>query len=302
MAVDINALKGWLYEKAGSHLAPEEKQVLENLFAKEPVAQVFHEGFAGRSEINRRLDEIRNKEAELESNFQTQVANVKQYYQNWSGDQQSRVNREVEEIRTQYARDVAALRTQLEAEGLQPSVAQPVKPNGAATPTNGNGEYLTRQEAAAILKEELTKAAMFQGMTLNLAERHRKLFGAPLDVKEVIDIAVRTNKPIEAVWYEKHKVADREAELHNAEIQKKIEDGVAERLAKLQADGAMNAQNFTGRQSDPSPIRQMIAAQRQADANSPLAIPQPVMQQSEGVRAAVEALNSGRFEVKRPGQ
>lgn len=294
MAINPELAK-WLSEKVYGQVTPEERTVLENAFGKDAVAEQLNRAWMAPPDYNRQSDKLKEDRARMEQEMQTYAATLNQ----WRENEQARVNREVEAIRQQHERDVADLRTQLEAEGLQPSVAQPAKPNGSATPTNGNGpKYLTQADLAA----ELSKAAMFPALVTQVVERHRKLFNDIPDMEKVTETALRTGRTLVDTWRDTYKVADREAELHNAEIQKKIEDGVAERLAKLQADGAMNAQNFTGRQSDPSPIRQMIAAQRQADANSPLAIPQPVMQQSEGVRAAVEALNSGRFEVKRPGQ
>ena len=294
MAINPELAK-WLSEKVYGQVTPEERTALETAFGKDAVAEQLNRAWMAPPDYNRKMDELKAKEVQLTQETQSYAATLNQ----WRENEQARVNREVEAIRQQHERDVAALRTQLEAEGLQPSVAQPAKPNGSAPHANGNGpKYLTKEDLAA----ELSRAAMFPALVSQVVEQHRRLFNDVPDMQKVTETALRTGRTLVDTWRETYKVADKEAELHNAEIAKKIEDGVAERLAKLQADGAMNAQNFTGRQSDPSPIRAMIAAQRQADANSPLAIPQPVMQQSDGVRAAVEALNSGRFEVKRPGQ
>jgi parvulin-like peptidyl-prolyl isomerase len=294
MAINPELAK-WLSEKVYGQVTPEERTALENAFGKDAVAEQLNRAWMAPPDYNRKMDELKVERQRLEQETQQYAATLNQ----WRDGEQARVNREVEAIRAQHERDVAALRAQVEAEGLTPSVAQPVKPNGSATP-NGNGQpkYLTKAD----LDSELARAAMYPALITQVVERHRKLFNDVPDMEKVTDTALRTGRTIIDTWRDTYKVADREAELHNAEIQKKIEDGVSERLAKLQADGAMNAQNFTGRQSDPSPIRQMIALQRQADANSPLAIPQPVQQGSEGVRQAVELLNSGRFEVKRPGQ
>jgi len=246
------------------------------------------------------MNELKQKEELMSAEVQTHITGLNV----WRDNEQRRVNQQVEEQRAQYERDVAALRAQVEAEGLTPAVAQPVKPNGHAAPTNGNSNYLTREEANKILREEMTKAALLQGMTVNLVERHRQLFNSTPNVQELMDVATRTGKSLGEVWYEKYNVAGKEEEIQKAAIQKQIDEGIREGLTKALADGAMSQQNFGGRQSDPSPIRQMLAAKRAEEAagNSPLAIPQPVMQQSEGVRLAVEALNSGRFENKRPGQ
>jgi hypothetical protein len=246
------------------------------------------------------MNELKEKENQLSAELQNHIAGLNQ----WRDGEQSRVNQETQALRAQYERDVQALRAQVEAEGLIPAVAQPAKPNGHSTSTNGNSNYLTREEANKILREEMTKAALLQGMTVNLVERHRQLFGTTPNVQELMDVATRTGRSLGEVWYEKHNVAAKEEELQKSAIQKQIDEGIREGLTKALADGAMSQQNFGGRQSDPSPIRQMLAAKRAEEAagNSPLAIPQPVMQQSEGVRLAVEALNSGRFENKRPGQ
>jgi len=289
-------LTQWLSEKVYGQVTPEQRAVLESAFGKEEVAEQLNRAWMAPPDYNRKMDELKTERQRLEQETQSYAATLNQ----WRDGEQARVNREVEAIRAQHERDVAALRAQVEAEGLTPSVAQPMKPNGSATNANSNGQpkYLTQADLAA----ELSKAAMFPALVSQVVEEHRKLFNSVPDMQKVTETALRTGRTLVDTWRETYKVAERETELHNAEINKRIEDGVSERLAKLQADGAMNAQNFTGRQSEPSPIRSMIAAQRQADANSPLAIPQPVMQQSEAVRAAVEALNSGRFEVKRPGQ
>ncbi len=296
MAINPELAK-WLSEKVYGQVTPEERTALENAFGKDAVAEQLNRAWMAPPDYNRKMDELKAERQRLEQETQSYAATLNQ----WRDGEQARVNQEVANIRAQHERDVAALRAQVEAEGLTPSVAQPVKPNGSATPVNGNGtgpKYLTQADLAA----ELSKAAMFPALVSQVVEEHRKLFNSVPDMQKVTETALRTGRTLVDTWRETYKVSERETELHNAEISKRIEDGVSERLAKLQADGAMNAQNFTGRQSEPSPIRSMIAAQRQADANSPLAIPQPVMQQSEAVRAAVEALNSGRFEVKRPGQ
>jgi hypothetical protein len=295
MAINPELAK-WLSEKVYGQVTPEERTALENAFGKDAVAEQLNRAWMAPPDYNRKMDELKAEKARIDEAELRRVAML----EDWRRGEQNRVNAEVEAIRAQHERDVAALRAQVEAEGLTPSVAQPAKPNGSATQANGNGQpkYLTQADLAA----ELSRAAMFPALVTQVVEQHRKLFNDVPDMQKVTETALRTGRTLVDTWRETYKVADRETELHNAEIQKKIEDGVNERLAKLQADGAMNAQNFTGRQSDPSPIRSMIMAQRQADANSPLAIPQPVQQASEGVKAAIEALNSGRFEYKRPGQ
>ena len=92
------------------------------------------------------------------------------------------------------------------------------------------------------------------------------------------------------------------AELQQAAIQKKIDEGIAEGISKRMTDGSINQTNFGGRQQEPSVIRRMIQAGQEAAANSPLAAPAPTMQQSEALRAANEAWTSGKYEVKQPGQ
>ena len=294
MAINPELAK-WLSEKVYGQVTPEERTALEAAIGKDAVAEQLNRAWMAPPDYNRKMDELKAKEVQLTQETQSYAATLNQ----WRENEQARVNREVEAIRQQHERDVAALRTQLEAEGLQPSVAQPAKPNGSATHANGNGpKYLTKEDLAA----ELSRAAMFPALVSQVVEQHRRLFNDVPDMQKVTETALRTGRTLVDTWRETYKVADKEAELHAADIKKQIDEGVAAEMSKRIAEGAMNQNNFTGRQSDPSPIRSMIAAQRQADANSPLAIPQPVMQQSEGVRAAIEALNSGRFEVKRPGQ
>jgi hypothetical protein len=296
----INAeLQKWLVEKAYTNLSPEEQQAFNSIIGKEAVAEQLNRAWMAPPDYNRKMNELQEKEKQLNTELQNHIATLQQ----WRTGTEAEANRQVEEIRAQHQRDVAALRAQIEAEGLQPSVAQPAKPNGAVPPANGNGQkYLSSDDIQRMVQAELSKAAMLPALTTQIVEKHRELFGKVPDMAQVTDTALRTGRSLQDTWREMYKVGDREVELQQAAIQKQIEDGVNERLAKLQADGAMSQQNFTGRPENPSPIRQMLMQKQQADANSPLAIPQAVMQQSEGVNAAVEALRSGKYAYKYPGQ
>lgn len=294
----INAeLQKWLTEKITTTLSPEEQQAFNTILGKEAVSEQLNRAWMAPPDYNRKMDELKNKETQLNAELQTHIANLNQ----WRDGEQSKVNGQVSQLQAQYERDVAALRSQIEAEGLQPSVAQPVKPNGSTASTNGQ-KYLSQDDVTKMVQAELAKAVFLPAVNSQIIEKHRQLFGAVPDMVKVTDVAYRTGKSLDETWREMYKIGDKEHEVAEAAYNKRVEDDVSARLAKLQADGAMNQQNFTGRPEPPSPIRQMISAQRQADANSPLAIPAPVLQQSEGVQAAVEALRSGKFAAKYPGQ
>jgi hypothetical protein len=288
----INAeLQKWLAEKALAALPPEQQQQFNSIIGNEAVAEQLNRAWMAPPDYNRKMDELKAKEAQLKADadaeLQRTAGTLKEYYENWRTQEQARVNAEV-----------AALQKQVRDEGLEPVVQS--KP--AATNSNGNGEYLTKQEAAAILRDELSKAARFQAYQTTLVERHRQMFGDTPDMNQLMDVALKTGRPLEQVWYETHKVADKEKAIQEAAIQKRIDDGISERLAKMAADGAMGQQNF-GRQSSPSVIKQMMQKAQEANANSPLAIPQPIPQGSEAVRLAEELLRSGKFETKQfPGQ
>jgi len=298
----INAeLQKWLAEKAIPALSPEEQQVFNSILAKEAVAEQLNRAWMAPPDYNRKMNELKDKETQMERELLTHQNSLKTYYENWREQENARVRSEQEAQWAAYQRDVAALRAQVEAEGLQPTVATPVKPaaNGNGTaPVTTNGQYMTKQQFDA----ELSKAAMYPALVAQVVEQHRQLFGNAPDMPKITETALRTGRALTDVWRETYKVAEKETEIQQAAIQKQIEDGVQARLVQLQSDGAMSQQNFSGRQPDPSPIKQMIAAQRQAEANSPLATPQPVMQESSAVREAVSLLNSGRFAVKLPGQ
>lgn len=294
----INAeLQKWLAEKVTTALSLEEQQVFNSILGKEAVSEQLNRAWMAPPDYNRKMDELKTKETQLNQELQTHIANLN----TWRDGEQSKVNGQVSQLQAQYERDVAALRSQIEAEGLQPSVAQPARPNGSAPSANGQ-KYLSQDDVNKLVQAELAKAVFLPAVTAQIIEKHRQLFGAVPDMVKVTDVAYRTSKSLDETWREMYKIGDKEHEVAEAAYNKRVEDDVSSRLAKLQADGAMNQQNFTGRPEPPSPIRQMIAVQRQADANSPLAIPAPVLQQSEGVNAAVEALRSGKFAVKYPGQ
>jgi hypothetical protein len=294
----INAeLQKWLTEKVTTTLSPEEQQVFSSILGKEAVSEQLNRAWMAPPDYNRKMDEIKTKETQLNQELQTHIASLNQ----WRDGEQSKVNGQVSQLQAQYERDVAALRAQIEAEGLQPSVAQPARPSGSAPSANGQ-KYLSSEDVNKLVQAELAKAVFLPAVTAQIIEKHRQLFGAVPDMVKVTDVAYRTSKSLDETWREMYKIGDKEHEVAEAAYTKRVEDDVSSRLAKLQADGAMNQQNFSGRPEPPSPIRQMIAAQREANANSPLAIPAPVLQQSEGVNAAVEALRSGKFAVKYPGQ
>ena len=295
----INAeLQKWLTEKAYPSLTPEQQQQFSAITGIEAVSEQLNRAWMAPPDYNRKMDELKAKEAQLNQELQNHIANLN----NWRDGEQSRVNTQVSQLQAKYEQDVAALRAQIEAEGLQPSVAQPVKPNGSATAQNGNGQpkYLTQEDVTRMVQAELSKAALLPAVVDQVSARHYELFGKRPDMVKVTDTALRTGRSLEETWREMYKVTDREAELAQADIQKKIDDGVAARIAQLQADGAMNQQNFNGRSEPPSVIRQMMNAARQADPNTPLAVPAPVMQTSDAVKAAVEAYNSNKFKI--PGQ
>lgn len=290
-------LSKWLADKVYGQVTSEQRTTLESVFGTEAVAEQLNRAWMAPPDYNRKMDELKTKEGQLNQELQTHIANLNQ----WRDGEQSKVNQQVSQLQSQYERDVAALRAQIEAEGLQPSVAQPVKPNGSAAPANGQ-KYVSSEDVSRMVQAELSKAAFLPAVVMQISEQHRSLYGTVPDMAKVTDTALRTNRSLHDVWREMYNVADKEKEINEAAINQRIADGVATQVAKLQADGAMSQANFGGRPEQPSVIKQMLMQKQQADANSSLAIPQAVMQQSEGVNAAVEALRSGKYAVKYPGQ
>jgi len=290
-------LQKWLAEKVyTAGLTEEQKQQLTSILGVEAVAEQLNRALMAPPDYNRKMDELRQKEADLNAELQNHIATLN----NWKTGEESKVNQWKSQVQADYEAKFAALQKQMTDEGLQPNIVH--QPPASA---NGNGKpasSFTQEQVSQLIREELQKAAFLPALTTQIVESHRQLFGAVPDMARVTDTALRTGKTLEATWREMYKVEDKEKANAEAAYQKRVDDEVNARIAKLQSDASMNQQNF-GRPNDPvSPIRQMIQSQRQADANSSLAIPSPVLQESDAVRDAVEAHRSGKYTTKYPGQ
>lgn len=297
----------WFTEKVKPHLADEQAAALEAAIAKDEVAKVLNEGLMARSDYSRSMDKLRTEKEQWQAQANTELQGHVSQLEHWRQTKENEVNAELQ--RQIAARD-AYWKAQLEGQGAEITDPPPssAKPNGHAN-GNGNGtpKYITAEE----LDRREYEYSQIPAMQMQLAIKHHELFGNWPDLTSITDQAVKLNRQaaalnqrgpsLEQVWESMYKVPEKREELRQAEIQRKIDEGINAGVAKRMADQSLSQQTFTGRPGEPmSVIHQMMNAKR--PDGTPVAIPQPTMQRSEAVQAAEEAWSSGRYTAKPSGQ
>ncbi len=184
-----------------------------------------------------------------------------------------------------------------------PVVTPTSTPEPSASPANGNGNYLTKEDLQKTLEEKDNYYLGALGLVNDITREHFNLFGSFPDTKKLIELSARTRKPLEEVWQNEYKVADKRKELEDAAVNKRIEEEVSKRLTSRQSEEAIKGNSF--RQGDPSsPIQAILAKDKErAEKNAPAGgfTGNPVFRPSHpevsspGVEQAIQSWREGRF-------
>lgn len=284
------ATKQWLDElsKAGS-ISVEDMNVLTRI-AGDPKADEFIKGSALRqADYSRRMQEIKTlqdsltaKEADV-TKFQSDLAGwqtgAKESYK-VAVQERERLAQELTAAKEKL-RTVATLHNIDETEWNLPATKIEEKPVEKI--------YMTKEEVEAQIRSLSSESAIIDAAMHDLNVKHLELFGKPLpNGVAFVSEALAANKKLSSYFDEKFKVKERQAELDEAGVQKRIADAVAANDAKLRSE--MN-----------------IASPRQGDRQSPLfETGFHPKQDGDGktisaVAAATAAYNSGKYQIKQPG-
>jgi hypothetical protein len=272
----------------GLDLTPEEKAKFAPLLADEKVRGKIDAELSGaQSEISRKFDEAK-AERERTLAYKQELAEWKakadETYQ-----RESQGFRRANETLAQYKARLKSFvdAGTLDEEDVKDLLAAEVSP--AAAPTSqepkrdpDTGKFLSREDFA----KEARSFVEYPAQLIVLAEEHRSIFGTPMsDMDQIVRTAMQEGKKVREVWEEKYKVADKRAEI--AALKAKEHDDLIRREER---------QKVTSELSNPaSPVlRERLAspALQIKPRDEKYAVHQG---QNQGVSAAVEAFNSGKY-------
>jgi len=206
-----------------------------------PALEVIGTGALAQPEINRSLDDLRKKAADLD-------------------DLRERNN-------TWYAENKAALEDYLK---IKPEFDTLKAGGGGGGGGNPPPAGPTKEEIAAALDTRDRSFAGALALTMDLSAKHMHMFAEPLNTTELLSnpkLGTEINGKVFGLmdaYNEKHgeRVTTKLAETENARIQKLVDAGVAEKLKAL----PQNQQHpFPLRDPSPSPLDALSAERKPAD-------------------------------------
>lgn len=177
-----------------------------------------------------------------------------------------------------------------------------IKLEGFESVTEAKKEVMSSFDPEAYkreVREEMGKtvreAAVLDALILDLNNEHFALFGKPLPkAGELVQEALKSGKQLTQLWEEKYAVGAKRTELQEASVNKRVDDEVASRMAKLVSEGVLSPQS-QGIRNDPyagSPIlRKEVMTPQSADH-----------QDGQGLSAAVAAFQSGKYKINPLGR
>ncbi len=160
-----------------------------------------------------------------------------------------------------------------------------VIPEKKIEPTFDTSKFLTREDVEKATRE----ATLLDAVISDLKDEHRALFGSGFNATALVQEAIASKRGIRDLWEERFKVKDKQAEVAEGVIQKRINDAVAAKDAELRSTMQL-----------PSP--------RPNDPLSPLfrpdGLPKPKVDDDGpgGVSAAIAAFNTGKYRIQIPGR
>ncbi len=233
MPLDVKKWVEDVAKKAG--LTPEEAAQFETILSKPGARQEVIDGFERQSDYSRRMQELQQMKAE-EDAYAARLAQWEQEVKTQLATAQQEANvykAQVYNIAQQY--NVAP-------EELQQALNKTTVPTPA--PVQSVAQELPRD---VVTKEQIDTyaTAMFKinAKMIGLNQEHIRLFGKPMDnIDTFVDEALKAGQQgikIEDSFRNFYRVADKEVELREAEVQARIVKAVEEEKVKW----ATNATN-----------------------------------------------------------
>jgi uncharacterized protein YdbL (DUF1318 family) len=302
-------LANWVEEMKKAGLSPETLQALDKDLDRKEVADSFKRTVLAVADYSRQTQELARQRTEVED----YLGQLKQ----WKADREIDLRKNTAET-NQYKQLATQAQAQLQA--IQAAQEQLIRtgvvdasqipvvtPTVAAEPAqsngNGSGNYLTKEELNKVLEEKDNYYLGALGLVNDINREHYNLFGQWPDTKRLIEQSARTRKPLEEVWQNEYKVAEKRKELQDQAVQKQIEEGIAKGLTAARSEEAIKGNTF--RQGDPSsPIQSVLAKDKErAEKNAPSGgfTGNPVFRPSHpevaspATDAAIQAWREGRF-------
>lgn len=251
-------LTTWLKElNADGTLSAEELATLQGALSKDPkVVKRLEEGQLRQSDYSRRMGELTEKEKQTLA-LQTQLVEWKSQAEaaiaganltaRQEGEERGKLNARLQHVITTYNIDPASV-------GMEPPAGGDLTKKTTA-PGNGNPpnpEFLTRAEWEKLSAEMKATYPLLPAVLHDLSVQHQVLFGKPLENSAaLVQKAMTAGKPIQTVWEEEFKVAEKRTELHEAAIQTRITEAVTKRESELRSELQLPP---SPRATDGSPI------------------------------------------------
>lgn len=227
MPLDV---KKWAEDIAKKgQLSQEEVAQLEAIFGKPGVKQELVDGFERQSDYSRNIQALQQQKAE-EDAYAARLAQWETEVKNQLAQAQQEANAyktQVYTIAQQYNLSPNELQNALSQAGVQ----QTPSPAPAAKPAE-DPKWMTREQAA----QEATALLRINAKIIGFNQDHIRLFGKPMENIDVfIDEALKAGQSgvkIEDTFRNFYKVADREGELREADVQTRIAKAIEEEKLK----------------------------------------------------------------------
>lgn len=241
MALDPN-VQSWLDElKKTGAISEDELKVISGV-AEKPQAGEFIKGSVLRqSEFSKKLNEI----SELKKNVEAEQEKAQRFGSDlakWKVGADENFRKAIvdrEEAQKKYSTAVAKLTAIGTTYGIPENEYK--LEDGVIVPSNqppvDTKNYLTREDVEGLLKKFSTEAALTDASVHDLNVRHMTLYGKPLpNAIEFVQEALKNGKSLSGYFQEKFNVQQREKDLLEESIQKRINEEVAVRETKIRSE------------------------------------------------------------------
>lgn len=288
-------------------LSEADKAAVLKSFATPDVLKKLEGSILTQSEFSRKMDELKNKEIQLERDYQKKVADEDQFRESvvgWKTQKEQEIEGRVTAAREEAARQLNAARDRIRqlatAHGIPDDEIKDLIPASSPTPTTrdpqprgDDGKYMKLED----FRREAEAYALLPGLTVTLNTEYFRLFGndaPPPAWEKVVEEARRTKRPYAEVFATMYKLPEKRAEIAKFNHDKELDDarkaGAEAERSKIMAEHPeYSARPSEGRGERSSPV---LTLARQQMKDGP---PKEVKDPNRAAHNAAAAWNEGKY-------
>lgn len=231
--------------KAG--LAPEDfASILSKAEANAAVANALKSGVMAQSDYSRNMQTLKADQKKAQDKAERSTAYVAQLSK-WKSEEVDPVVQRANESYTEYQRRLSAL------QGVEPTMQPPPQVEMKRDPETG--KFITAEDFQKQAQEFGRNMPLVSGVLDDIREQYRELYTGVADApkfssKALIQHSYEKGMKLEDAAEDLYKFGDRQSAIHQADVQRRIDegikDGVSKRLSEMAVTGPSHAVRAPG--------------------------------------------------------